>query len=93
MEHLISEINEYSVSLSGFIMHICQRLNYLLGWSGTASTLTEATLFWGLLYQTWVMTNYDCGANGEMNEWQGKLKYWEETLTQCRFVHHKYYLI
>jgi hypothetical protein len=28
-----------------------------------------------------------------MNEWQGKLKYWEETLTQCRFVHHKYYLI
>jgi hypothetical protein len=35
--------------------------------------------FIGLLYQPWMIDRDDCGAISGMNEWQGKLKYWEET--------------
>jgi hypothetical protein len=33
----------------------------------------------GLLYQPWMINGADCGAIGEMNDWQGKPKYWDET--------------
>jgi hypothetical protein len=36
--------------------------------------------FIGLLYQPRMIDDdNDCGALSEMNEWQGKPKYWEET--------------
>jgi hypothetical protein len=49
---------------------------YPCGWSGTTSTSTLAI---GLLYQPWVIHYDSCGAVSGMNEWQGKLKYWEKT--------------
>jgi hypothetical protein len=33
----------------------------------------------GLLYKPWMIGDDECGAIREMNEWQGKLKYSEET--------------
>jgi hypothetical protein len=56
-----------------------------LGWSGTESTLTEATT--ALLYQLQMMTDDECEAM--CNAWQGKLKYSDKTCPQCRFVHRK----
>jgi hypothetical protein len=43
---------------------------------------TSPLLLWpivALLYQPWMIDGDDCGAVGGMNEWQGKLEYWEET--------------
>jgi hypothetical protein len=33
----------------------------------------------GLLYQPWMIHHDDCGEISEMNDWQGKPKYSEET--------------
>jgi hypothetical protein len=35
--------------------------------------------FISLLYQLWMIDGDDCRAVSGMDEWQGKLKYWEET--------------
>jgi hypothetical protein len=35
--------------------------------------------FIGLLYRPWTIDSDDCGAIGEMNDWEGKPKYSEET--------------
>jgi hypothetical protein len=35
--------------------------------------------FIGELYHPWMIDGDDCGVISEMNEWQGKPKYWEET--------------
>jgi hypothetical protein len=47
---------------------------YLCDWNGTKSTVTAAIS--GLLYKPWMTGG---GVINEMNEWQGKLKYSEET--------------
>jgi hypothetical protein len=35
--------------------------------------------FIGPLYQPWMIDGYDCGAIGGMYDWQGKLKYSQQT--------------
>jgi hypothetical protein len=55
--------------------------NYLLGQSGTKSTITDA--FIGLLYQPRIIDSDDCGAISGLNEWQGKPKYSDETCSSA----------
>jgi hypothetical protein len=45
---------------------------YFLGWSGTKSTIIEAT-YWPVVPALDDID--DCGTIGEMNDWKGKLKY------------------
>jgi hypothetical protein len=49
---------------------------FLLGWSETTSSITEAT-YWPIVPA--LDDDDECGAISGMNDWQGKLKYSEKT--------------
>jgi hypothetical protein len=47
--------------------------------------------FIGLLYRPWMIDADNCGAICGMSEWQGKLKYSEETCPNAA-VHHRFHM-
>jgi hypothetical protein len=49
---------------------------YLVGVEPSPLLLKPPT---GQFYQLWMIYDNDCGATGEINDWQGKHKYSEKT--------------
>jgi hypothetical protein len=52
---------------------------FIFVWAGVEPGPLILQPFIGLLYQPWMIHAEKCGAISGMNEWQGKMKYSEET--------------